>query len=113
MSSSRVARLLCLGASLLVACSTRPRSEPAQAAAPARPAAKRAQRLLASVELPSLGVPPDLPWLAFGGGSEPLSNQISLAQDIGLLSSLLAGRGLVLFASGPGAPLAVTRHAPQ
>ncbi len=62
------------------------------------------------MELPSLGVPANLPWLAFGGGSEPLSNQISLAQDIGLLSSLLAGRGLVLFASGPGAQLAITKR---
>lgn len=60
-----------------------------------------------------MSVPDELPWLAFGGGSEPLSNQVSLAQDIGLVSSLLAGRGMVLFASGPGAQLAVERDQPR
>jgi hypothetical protein len=110
MNRSRSARLFCLGASLLLACSARPQATPTPAGdAPSAAPKKRVSRALASVELPSLGVPDDLPWLAFGGGNEPLSNQISLAQDIGLLSSLLAGRGLVLFASGPGAPLAVTK----
>lgn len=63
----------------------------------------------ASVEQPNMAVPAELPWLAFGGGSEPLSNQVSLAQDVGLFSSLMAGRGMVLFASGAGAQLAVAR----
>jgi hypothetical protein len=93
----------------MLACSARPQPAPAPHDNAASAAKKRPARVLASVELPSLGVPQDLPWLAFGGGSEPLSNQISLAQDVGLLSSMLAGRGLVLFASGPGAQLATTK----
>lgn len=55
----------------------------------------------------------ELPWLVFGGGSDPLSNQVSLSQDVGIVSTLLGGKGLVLFASGPGAQLAVERGEPS
>jgi hypothetical protein len=61
-------------------------------------------------------VPAQLDWLLFGGGSEPLTNQVSLAQDLGHLHGLLEGHGLTLFASGPNAPLAVEQphaKAPQ
>ena len=54
----------------------------------------------------------DLPWIVFGGGSDPLSNQVSLSQDVGIVTKLLHGKGLVLFASGPGAQLAVDRAEP-
>jgi hypothetical protein len=64
-----------------------------------------------SLDRKPVGVPKQLDWLLFGGGSEPLSNQVSLAQDLGLAGELLAGSGLTLFASGPGAPLAVEEHA--
>lgn len=101
-----VSRAVVLGiglASSLVACSSRPQTQ-RKAAKPPPITATRA-----SVEQPSMSVPAELPWLAFGGGSEPLTNQVSLAQDIGMVSTLLAGRGLVLFASGPGAQLAIER----
>ena len=63
----------------------------------------------ASVEQRLPRVPRDLAWLAFGGGSDPLSNQVSLAQDLELASSVLGGRGFTMFASGAGAQLAVER----
>jgi len=65
---------------------------------------------LASVEQRLPKLPPEPAWLAFGGGSEPLSNQISLAQDLELAGSLLAGNGFTLFASGKGAPVAIERQ---
>ncbi|MDB4976914.1 MAG: hypothetical protein JWN48_5255 [Myxococcaceae bacterium] len=74
------------------------------AAAPSKPAP-------ASVELRPPPVPQDLAWLALGGGSDPLSNQISIAQDVELASSLFSGAGLTLFASGPGAQVSVQRDA--
>jgi len=58
-------------------------------------------------------VPKQLDYLIFGGGSEPLSNQISLAQDLGFARSLLAGQGLTLFASGANAPVSVEDRAPE
>jgi hypothetical protein len=67
----------------------------------------------ASVEQPLPLVQKELPWIVFGGGSDPLSNQVSLSQDIGLISSLLEGRGLTLFASGKDAQLAVDRDVPE
>jgi hypothetical protein len=69
--------------------------------------------LLSSVEQPLPVVPKDVPWIVFGGGSDPLSNQVSLSQDIDLISALLEGRGLVLFASGKDAQLAVDREIPE
>jgi hypothetical protein len=68
---------------------------------------------LASVEQPLPSVVKDVPWIAFGGGSDPLSNQVSLSQDIGLVSTLLEGPGLVLFASGKDAQLSVDRDVPE
>jgi len=62
---------------------------------------------LASVEQRLPRMSSELTFLALGGGSDPLSNQISLAQDLELATSLLAGRGLTLFASGPGALVSV------
>jgi hypothetical protein len=67
--------------------------------------------VLASVERKPGRVPADLRWIAFGGGSDPLSNQISLAQDLALASRSLAGPGMMLFASGPKAQVAVMRTA--
>lgn len=91
---------------LCCACSFREPPKPT----PKPPEPARKARVSASVEQPLPNVAKDVPWIAFGGGSDPLSNQISLAQDIGLVSSLLEGQGLVLFASGKGAQLAVERQ---
>lgn len=93
---------------LACACS-KPKPAPAEVAAKAAPAPRAAPRR-SSVEQAMPVVGRDLPWIVFGGGSEPLSNQVSLAQDVGMMSELLMGRGLVLFASGPGAALAVERE---
>jgi hypothetical protein len=68
---------------------------------------------VASVEQRLPRIPSDLRWLAVGGGSDPLSNQISLAQDLQLATSLLSGRGLTLFASGPGAQVSVSMNAAE
>jgi hypothetical protein len=51
---------------------------------------------------PSLGEP--LRFLALGGGPTPESNEVSLEQDIELVSRALPGPGLVLFAGGSGSP---------
>lgn len=67
--------------------------------------------MVPSVEQRLPRVAPGLSWLLLGGGSDPLSNQISLAQDLELASGLLGGRGLTLFASGVGALTAVERDA--
>jgi hypothetical protein len=69
--------------------------------------------VLASVERKPERVPPNLRWLAFGGGSDPLSNQVSLAQDLELARRSFAGNGMVLFASGVNAPVAVVRTEPR
>jgi hypothetical protein len=66
--------------------------------------------VLSSVEQKSPRVPSDLSWLALGGGSDPLSNQVSIAQDLTLASRSFAGRGMVLFASGKGAHVVVARN---
>lgn len=68
---------------------------------------------VASVDRPPVKVPAELGWLLIGGGAEPLSNQVSLAQDVELAQSLLAGAGLTLFASGPGAQLALVSPSPR
>jgi len=41
-------------------------------------------------------------WLAFGGGADPSSNQLSMESDLGLAAELLGPGGLLLFAGGPG-----------
>lgn len=74
---------------------------------------EQATPMLTSVEQKAPRVPSDLAWLAFGGGSDPLSNQISLEQDLTLASGSFAGRGLVLFASGKGAQVARARSDAQ
>ncbi|HEY6876977.1 MAG TPA: hypothetical protein VI299_03120, partial [Polyangiales bacterium] len=70
---------------------------------------EQATPVVPSVEQKPPRVPSDLAWFAFGGGSDPLSNQVSLEQDLTLASGSFAGRGLVLFASGKGAPVARAR----
>ncbi len=104
-SAYRSAAALAL-VSLFYACNRREEPKPA----PKPPEPVREEPVLASVEQPLPHVAKDIPWIAFGGGSDPLSNQISLAQDIGLVSSLLEGQGLVLFANGKGAQVAVERE---
>lgn len=111
MGVSRI-KIVCLGGALvLLACSRsreRPKRNPPIVAEP-----KAATRLApASVEQRLPRVPSGLNWFAFGGGSDPLSNQISIAQDLELATSLLAGRGLTLFASGPSAFVSVERDEP-
>ncbi len=105
-------KLVCLASVIaLASCSRaeRPKKMPEPAVEPKPSATKLAP---ASVEQRAPRVPKDLSWLAFGGGSDPLSNQISIAQDLELASSLLAGRGMTLFASGPGALVAIERTDP-
>ena len=50
-------------------------------------------------------VAPPLPhparWLAFGGGAEPSSNQVSMENDLALASDVFGGGGILLFAGGP------------
>ncbi len=41
-------------------------------------------------------------WLAFGGGMDPASNQVSIEQDLALVAKLLGRQGLTLFAGGSG-----------
>lgn len=104
MSLSRVGLLLVC--TLAVGGCAKKRAPAAKKPAPA-PAPAPVRH--ASVEQRPPRIPPDLSWLAFGGGSDPLSNQISLAQDLALASRSLAGPGVLLFASGVGAPVAVIR----
>ncbi len=68
---------------------------------------------LASIEEPAVNVPEALSWLVIGGGADPMSNQVSLAQDAELVQSLLGGTGLTLFASGRHAQLAVDASVPN
>lgn len=103
------AALLAPCTGILSACD-KPRAAAAVTVREAPAAPQTAPR--ASVEQPVPAVARDVPWIAFGGGSEPVSNQVSLAQDVGIVSGLLDGRGLVLFASGAGAQLAVDRTPP-
>jgi hypothetical protein len=50
-------------------------------------------------------VPPTRPhparWLAFGGGAEPSSNQVSMENDLALASDVFGPGGILLFAGGP------------
>lgn len=103
-----VRRLALLALSLALPCACTKRVEPKPEPKLSAPSPEKP--VLASVEQPLPQVPKDVPWIVFGGGSDPLSNQISLSQDIGLISSLLDGHGLTLFASGKGAQLAVDRE---
>jgi hypothetical protein len=63
----------------------------------------------ASFEQPKVHPKPNTGWVAIGGGGEPISNQVSLAQDIALLQSTLASPGTTLFASGKRAFVAIER----
>src|ERR1051325_1725806 len=49
-------------------------------------------------------------WIAFGGGAEPVSNQVSLEQDLALARKVLRGSGVLLFAGGPGSQGVQIRH---
>ncbi len=104
-------KLVCIaGAIALVSCSrAEPPKKKREPAVEPEPKAGPTKLAPASVEQRAPRVPKDLSWLAFGGGSDPLSNQVSIAQDLELAGSLLAGRGMTLFASGPGALVAVER----
>ena len=108
VSAVRSAQLLLLA---LIGCRAAepPSQKPVEivAKSPARP--KKPPTV--SIDKPHVFVPDNLAWLAFGGGSEPSSNQVSLAQDIALLNGTLSSPGLVLFASGPGAQVAVEQPA--
>jgi hypothetical protein len=42
-------------------------------------------------------------WLAFGGGADPSSNQVSIEADLELAAAVLGPGGVMLFAGGPGA----------
>ncbi|MFT3924825.1 MAG: hypothetical protein QM778_19985 [Myxococcales bacterium] len=102
----RVARLApCLG--LLAACTGPKREAPARREPPKAAPLPAFSGPTSSLERPPVEVPAQLDYLIFGGGSEPLSNQISLAQDLNFARELLDGRGLTLFASGPNAPVSV------
>jgi hypothetical protein len=81
--------------------------------APAKKVTPPPAPVLASVERKPERVPADLRWLAFGGGSDPLSNQVSLAQDLELARRSFLGPGMVFFASGANAPVAVVRTEPR
>ncbi len=91
-------------------CASKPEEKAAPAPTPAVQSAPPMSVFASSVpslDYAPIAVPARVDWLLFGGGSEPLSNQVSLAQDLGLMRELLAGRGVTLFASGVNAPLAV------
>jgi len=49
---------------------------------------------------------PEMPdrvrWLAFGGGTEPATNQVAIEQDLGLAATVLGDGGVILFAGGVG-----------
>ncbi|MFT5354296.1 MAG: hypothetical protein ACI9KE_001501 [Polyangiales bacterium] len=90
MRSSR--RLLVLGLCVLAACDTAPNEEPASPTPPARPSADRLAAEADSV-------------LVIGGGADPASTQISLAQDVRLARDTFVHLGAdptVLFGSGDG-----------
>ncbi len=98
-------RLLLVGT--LGAC-TAPKSAPvAPDETKSKPAVPVFSAPISSLERGPVEVPTQLDYLLFGGGSEPLSNQISLAQDLALARELFAGSGLTLFASGNRAPVSV------
>jgi len=109
----------CVGSALaLLACSregARSRRKQPVSVAPAQLSTdlEPTKLALASIEQRLPRIPKDLAWFSFGGGSDPMSNQISIAQDLELVRSLLAGRGVTLFASGPGALVSVERAEPR
>ena len=104
--------LMCLGSALALlacACDRAPPKPSRTQTSVETPDPAPTKLTAASVEQKLPRVPRDLAWLAFGGGSDPLSNQVSMAQDLELAASVLAGRGFTMFASGPGAMMAVER----
>jgi hypothetical protein len=66
-----------------------------------------------SFDAPRVVLPAEPLWLIVGGGHDPLSNQISIYQDVDRARSLLAGDGAVLFAGGEHAPLAALDQEPD
>jgi hypothetical protein len=53
-----------------------------------------------------------LDWLVIGGGSDPLSNQISIMYDAKQAAEAFAGHGLTLFASGKNSQVALEQRDP-
>lgn len=98
---------------LLGACSGPKRETPERRQQPASVSVPTYSAPVASLERAPVEVPSQLDWLLFGGGSEPLSNQVSLAQDLALARELFGGQGLTLFASGANAPVSVEDKAPK
>lgn len=92
---------------LLLGACAKPKEQPERAPPAPREEPASLPRKLASVERPKVEVPEQLDWLLFGGGSDPLSNQVSLAQDLEAMRNTLGGTGLLLFASGPEAFVAI------
>lgn len=119
-ASARTTHAVGISVSLMLgfSCSTNPPEatpSPAEPASPVEPQAPQMQLFsssLASLDRAPVEVPAQVDWLLFGGGSEPLSNQVSLAQDLGFVRELVAGPGITLFASGPDSPLAVEARKP-
>lgn len=115
MGSAPKIALCCVAATLaLSACGRRVTERAPRKLAPtsnddAPSSTPQTKLALASVEQRLPRLPREPAWIAFGGGSDPLSNQVSIAQDVELANTLLAGQGLTLFASGPGALSSVTR----
>lgn len=68
------------------------------------PTAQPAAALEPAVPIVRRPIPSRIGWLAFGGGADPPSNQISIEQNLRLASEVLAehGDGVLLFAAGPG-----------
>jgi hypothetical protein len=89
----------------------KPEAKPGREVATAAPEPAPLPR--ASIDLPPVDVPSDLTWIGIGGGSDPLSNQISLAQDLELAQRLMAGRALTLFGSGALAQVAIEAPPPR
>ncbi len=63
------------------------------------------KRPLTSASAAPMPAPPPMPhparWLAFGGGAEPSSNQVSMENDLALAADVLGPGGILLFAGGP------------
>jgi hypothetical protein len=99
--------------SLGLACTPPPVAEEAPAHEEAALKAPPRVREPSSVERGFTAVPAEVRFVAFGGGSEPLSNQVSLSQDLSLLVGMLDGPGVTLFASGPKAQLSIDEPKPE
>lgn len=60
----------------------------------------RAEHKVAPIHAPPR--PHPARWLAFGGGAEPSSNQVSMENDFALAGEVFGPGGLLLYAGGPG-----------